>query len=371
MLERLFKKPIGMKYETYEHYRKILKAQMKELTVAGYWDIEAVKTYESIMRKMVEAWWFLSFEELELLMGKQLEEAREIGSGVYNQLFMACRLRPIEKVGIPIKQLGGYIDANGMLQLGRIKYETDSQRRVIFMRKKKGEYGFCSGMFPGSTFTVQYASQIQKSYGKRGIDNRSIHQFRMYLDLHNITYVRRKYRAKGMTDEEALEQFVQDKLKGKKLLREGARLHNKYPVGCSYTDFRKGLENKKRLTPDYHSEFIIDREGRFVSQWNMFEVDEDGRIQSSLEYYKNKYSGSPKEWRKFQEQIMDTESFNYASASGKDKMHAVLDVAPPKEYDTDIRKSIGCKWKSPSGRKEDVQYYNYASDKGDTYSARM
>lgn len=369
-MEKLYKKPIGMKHETYEYYRKMMKAQAAELAVTGYWDLHAVKAYESIIRKMAEDWWFLSFGELELLMGKQMEEARKIGSRVYSRLFLACRLKPLEKAWLPVRQLGGYIDANGMLQLGRIKYETDSRQKVIQMRSRKGDYGFCKGMYPGSPFLTQYAGQIQKAYGKRGIDNRSIHQFRMYLDLHNITYVRRKYRTKGRTDEEALEQFIQEERNGEKLLREGARLHNKYPEGSTYTAYRKGSEHKKRLTPDYHSEFIIDKEGGFVSQWNVLEADGTGRIQSSIEYYKNKYRGNMEDWVKFQEQIMDTESFNYASASGKDKMHAVLDVAPPKEYDTDIRKSIGRTWKSPSGRKGDEQYYDYASDKGDKYSVR-
>lgn len=275
-----------------------------------------------------------------------------------------------------IHKMGGYIDENNMLQL---------------------EKGFCIGdeVPPHGKIFQEIASNVEKVYGETGLcglggqKGRMIHQFRMYIDRHNIAYIRKNFKKEGMTDEEALKIYAgtQSKfggLDGVKMLREPARFHNKYPVGLSYWKYQRGRENKKRLTPDFHSEFIIDREGNFVSQWNVLEEDVDGRIISDIDYYRRKYSFLQKyaeeekeslkqrimSWEEVQRQIMDTESFNYASRN--DGVHQRLDIQPPGKFDTDLRRQIAREWKSPckyaKTLKDLKNRYCYRSDKGDTYS---
>lgn len=262
-----------------------------------------------------------------------------------------------------IHKMGGYLDENGMLQL---------------------KNGFFAGeqVPPHGIIFQNLASYMEKTYGETGLDGlsgmegRMIHQLRMYIDRHNIAYVRRKFKKEGMTDEQALAAYVWASAKcgglgGVKLLREPARLHNKYPLGSSYRKYQKGHENKKRLTPDFHSEFIIDRNGAFVSQWNVLDEDENGRVISDIEYYRKKYlAQGPKAWEAAQRQIMDTESFNYASRN--DRVHEKLDIKPPVLFDTELRKQIAKGWKSPCRHAKalgDIKNrYCYGSDKGDGYS---
>ena len=136
-----------------------------------------------------------------------------------------------------IQKMGGYIDENGMLQL---------------------KNGFCVGekIPPHGKFFRDVAVDVEKTYGETGLgepedlNGRMIHQFRMYIDRHNLAYIRKNFKKKGMTDEEALAAYVQASrecggLGGEKMLREPARFHNKYPAGSSYRKYQKGHENKK------------------------------------------------------------------------------------------------------------------------------
>lgn len=263
-----------------------------------------------------------------------------------------------------IHKMEGYLDENGMLQLKK---------------------GFCIGerIPPHGKFFRELASYMEEAFGETGFGDlgdtkgRMLHQFRMYIDRHNIAYIRKYFKRDKMTDERALEAYVEAPsecggLNGRKLLREPARLHNKYPCNSSYWRYQKGNENKKRLTPDFHSEFIIDRDGNFVSQWNVLEADAYGRIISDIDYYRQKYlTQGEKVWQKAQGQIMNTESFNYAS--GNDKIHQRLDIEPPKLFDTELRRQIAKEWKNPckhaKALKDIKNCYCYGSDKGDGYSA--
>lgn len=262
-----------------------------------------------------------------------------------------------------LRKMGGYVDENGMLQLRN---------------------GFCIGtqIPPHGRIWSDIARRVENVYGENGLggldetEGRMIHQFRMYIDRHNIAYIRRNFKKDQMTDEEALEAYVhapsrQGGLDGRRMRREPARLHNKYPAGSSYRAYQRGRENKKRLAPDFHSEFIIDRNGNFVSQWNVLKEDGLGRIISDIAYYRNQYlTQGEGAWREAQRQIMDTESFNYASAN--DQIHKRLDIQPPGLFDSDLRRQIAGEWKSPCRRakhwKELKNRYCYHSDKGDGYS---
>ena len=263
-----------------------------------------------------------------------------------------------------IDKMEGYIDKNGMFQL----------KNKFFAGEKIPPHG---------KIFRELAAYIEETYGETGMnllseaEGRKLHQLRMYIDRHNILYIRNNFKKGSMTDEDALEAYVRAPsekggLNSVKMLREPARLHNKYPSSSSYRKYQKGHENKKRLTPDFHSEFIIDRKGAFVSQWNVLEEDERGKIISDVNYYRQKYLAQGEEaWEEAQRQIMDTESFNYASKN--DKVHQRLDIEPPRLYDTELRKQIAREWKSPCKHAKALRdiknRYCYRSDKGDGYSS--
>ena len=104
----------------------------------------------------------------------------------------------------------------------------------------------------------------------------------MYIDRQNITYIR-FFKQEGDTDEQALKRYVSSTKPqgmGGRKLKSSARLHNKYPEGASYS-----LINKKRLTPNFHSEFILNEEGTFVTQWDVLVEDWRGRLISNPAYY--------------------------------------------------------------------------------------
>ncbi len=85
-----------------------------------------------------------------------------------------------------------------------------------------------------------------------------IHQLRMYIDRQNIMYIRDFFKERYVFAAKP------QGMGGRKLKKSSARLHNKYLEGASYS-----LINKKRLTPNFHSEFILNEEGTFVTQWDV------------------------------------------------------------------------------------------------------
>ena len=351
-------RPKGMSNEDYRTYKKEISAQISTLHQKDGWDSAAIKCYLASMNKKVQKG--KNSDEYFAIARNTFEETHQIGSSLYTEMLKASKLSDKEKVSLVIKQMGGVLDSNGMLQLTG--------------------YGFAADLPPHGEFWGVYAEAVQKAYGDTGFPNTEegtkLHQFRMYIDRQNLTYVRNTYKKTGMTDADALRKYVKTELE-EKLYHGSARLHNKYPDGTTYLDYMGGHENKKRLTRDFHSEFIIDKQGNFVSQWNILEAASDGTIISSYDYYKDKYTAiSEKAWELAQREILDTESFNYASSNnGKDEGHNLLDIDPPKQHDTDLRKTIGKSWTSPGKgnpvndrTQTDPTLYNTKSDKGDDYS---
>lgn len=255
------------------------------------------------------------------------KQTQLVGSEIYTAMFLASRLAPREKALLVIKQMGGFIDSFGMLQL-------------------KGPLLFDADMPPDSTFLKAYADCVYAScrlgFVFRKLDDKSIHQFRYYIDLHNISYIRKKFKRQGMTDEEALAAYAHARQSGYLMIAERSRLHNKYPDNESYAQSlaKRGL-NRKKLTPDFHSEFILDEAGSFVSQWNVLER-KNGFIISDPMYYKEKYSRKDiplsYTWEEARWQVANTESFNYGRTNNS--RHIRLDAEPVKNLDPPYRSQM-------------------------------
>lgn len=250
-----------------------------------------------------------------------------------------ARLR-VEKI---LDKFGARLDENGNLQIDRNRFEW------VIPYKKHG-------------FLQRFSSLVRIGFSRTGLGNdgigRMIHQFRIYIDENNIRFVRTHYKLPGDTDLDALKRYEQAfKIR---LMPEKARLHNKSrKKDQTYQKDIKGHENIKRLTPDFHSEFIIDEHGHFVTRWDVYERDKNGDVIFDLDYYKAKYGDR---FDDMAAKIVNTESFNYALRN--DKIHKKLDIWPSSIKDDHVRmdESIRSKllnlYTVPS-----VKEFDYSSDK--------
>lgn len=278
---------------------------LSEIKRNGYWDAAALSACGTAGR----------------------QEAKRIGSELYRKMFLASSYSARAKARLPIWQMGGIIDEYGMLQLTRLEFKTDSDSgRITGMQAKDRGYCFDEGMEPGSLFLGEYARTVAEAYGETGLDCPFVHQFRMYIDLHNISFIRTRY--PGDTDLEKL--LAYEKETGEPLdYGSSSRLHNR--------KLRKELGERKRQVNDKIksrnglSEFIVrmrtdeyGQAGQFVTQWDYLKVDQKtGRIVSDPKAY------TIREYKS----IVETESFNYCKndrvmVAGMDKLHTRLDVDP-------------------------------------------
>ena len=93
-----------------------------------------------------------------------------------------------------------------------------------------------------------------------------IHQFRMYIDKHNIEYVRNNF--DGKTDYEKLKNYAAE-FEFSLYYGEPSRHHNKIQKDSAFD----GQKYDKILTPNRLSEFIINVEtGEFVTEWDVLKT---------------------------------------------------------------------------------------------------
>lgn len=290
-----------------EYFIQRLTHQGEELEYFAGWDKRAVLAYLEAVNTKFNTFAGNGYEAGNVTKEEYLEElettyrsARQVGSDVYTYMFEASEMEPQKKVLLVLRQMGAYLDQNGMLQLG----EGDE---------------FAPDMTPHSAFLEDYASCVRETYKKserkyRTLDDCMIHQFRMYIDRHNISYIRKHF--KGATDYAKLLSYA-DYFEMKLYYGEPSRHHNKVRKGEHFEQ----QKYDKILTPNRLSEFIVDVEtGTFVTQWDVLEIKKDGTIASGPEGYLKRAG-------KEQSVIVDTESFNYAPADYVEAHHA-LDVAP-------------------------------------------
>lgn len=318
-----------------EYFLQRLTHQGEGLSYYSGWDKRAVLAYlEAVNTKFnmfagngYEAGNVTKAEYMEVLENTY-SSARQIGSDVYTYMFEESKIEPKKKAMLVLRQMGAYLDKNGMLQMG------DGDR-------------FAPDLTPHSAFFEDYAACVRKAYQKseqkyKTLDNQMIHQFRMYIDRHNIAYVRKYY--KGPTDYAKLQAYAKQ-FEMKLYYGEPSRHHNKIERGSHFG----GQKYDKILTPNRLSEFIVDVEtGAFVTQWDVLKVQKDGTIASGPDGYL-------KEEVKAQCVIVDTESFNYAPADYM-KAHEALDVLPATPpggrkktwyLENDVKSALKELWESP------------------------
>lgn len=264
-----------------------------------------------------------------------------IGSELYTEMFDQSQLSAHVKVMLVINHLGGYQDELGDLQF------------------TASEYNFCDQMSPGAPFLDSYAKAVQCAYPnglfiastdkklskialkKKYAKETKIHQFRNQLDKSNVQYVENyKVRHGLKNDETAIKMIL-----GNNWLYADPQYHNRAHLGSDImiddlTKGRRSLAKKglikkirnhgfyrKILSADYHSEFIVDEQGRLLSQWTK-QIKSKAQLESA---------------------IVNGESFNYGERPRLDQYqtHDKLDGKPPRYFDTTKRNELKQDWLSP------------------------
>lgn len=300
----------------------------------GYWDEAALAVCERELKKQ--------------------QEAKRIGSYLYRKMFAASRYSALAKAMLPIRQMGGIIDEHGMLQLTRLKYKVNPDTgRMDGMAAKDNGYCFDGELDPDSLFLEEYARTVAEAFGRKGLDNPYVHQFRMYIDFHNICYIRTRY--EGSCDMHKLKAYAKE-TKQPLDYSSSSRLHNrklKKNLGKYEEQVNDKVKSKNGL-----SEFIIRMKtneygvaGQFVTQWDYLKLDKNtGRIDSDPKSY------TIEEYKP----IVETESFNYCKndkvkVEGMRKLHTLLDVKPADSrtgYENDLKKEGKKYWAADKVYKE-------------------
>lgn len=323
------------------HFLLVLQAQTEELSDTAGWDKRAVFAYlEAVDNKFGQ--FVRGYEGEQITQEEYLEQlervyqsAHLIGSDVYTYMFESSQLKPKKKALLVIEQMGGYLDKNGMLQLS-------------------GGDEFYLGMEPHSVFLEDYAQCVRDAYKKKNktfkrLDDPMIHQFRMYIDKHNIEYVRNNF--EGKTDYEKLRNYAKE-FEFSLYYGEPSRHHNKMLKEGTFD----GQKHDKILTPNRLAEFIVDVEtGEFVTEWDVLKKDEEEAVLSRESAYKKARESERKK-------VVDTESFNYAPADYVEA-HQMLDVlpaSPSKEkkfyLENNFKKVLKKVWKSPEKKVYQEKY---------------
>lgn len=247
-----------------------------------------------------------------------------VGSAAYLNALKAAPGLPVKKIETVLSDLGARL-VDGNLQLAQAA-------------------PFDPAMKPCDGFPAYFADLVFYHFKSKDFPQddlgRMVHQLRYYFDEHNIGYVRRLYKKQGMADADALAAYQRAELGRRKMKEEPARLHNRGVADGTH---------KKLLTPDFHSEFILAKNGSFVTQWDVLERDREKRVVWSLDHYKGKLGDR---WSAAQIKMANTESFNYARKN--DAMHTKLDMDPAAWADPAVRSKV--KKNLPAKSREDYKY---------------
>lgn len=159
--------------------REQLKAEVKDLRLDG-WDRAAIKAYLAYLGRYT-----LKDAQSDQVTPQQKiksywRSVHNVGSKIYTSLFNASRLKPYAKLNLLLnRQLGGYIDQNGFLQLpANRKYHL------------KAQISPTSSFFPAMRDTVVAAYKNNSKGLKEDSLGQELHLFRSYLDRSYLNYIR-------------------------------------------------------------------------------------------------------------------------------------------------------------------------------------
>lgn len=287
----------------YSKLQTKLSDQVRQLGNEAYWDGPALAVYiKDVQKNATNDNWQTYLESLH-------QDTYLVGSPIYTRMYLASRLKPSKKAMLPIRQMGGYIDKNRMLQLNNPKFM------------------FYGKMDPNGVFLGEFANTVKaiyqrpdSTYTPMGKDDYQrdlmIHNFRYWIDYHDILYIRHYF--PGQNDFEKMVAY--QRREGMTLYwGESSRMHNKFAHDRTYG----GQINDKLLSHDKNGEFIINmKTKKFNTEWDVLKVSRThGYHVVSDPAFLNTLTHRQKR------EIVDAESFNYASPLDFGG-HYALDIAP-------------------------------------------
>lgn len=170
-----------------------------------------------------------------------------------------------------------------------------------------------------------------------------LHQFRYVISSQQAQWVREHFRKSGMTDGQALLAYFQAHPDLDCQLWESSRLHNKAFVNKDkviYPDHQPYQANIKILHR-FHTEFILDREGRFLNILDPEKSSQNGLVNGASFNYGEKPS-----------------LFNHSS-------HYYYDVKSPAQWDPQFRRLAirngGQAFKAPQNNRGSAGYHTARS----------
>ena len=334
------KKPKNMTSKQFKQCASKVMTQMSGLKKDG-WNKKAIKKYLTYAQKAMDS---VKGQKALKSIDQLNEQCYSVGSKIFTSLLKSAY--PDDPAGqrktikMMYQILGVKVDKNNFVQLTNLKLNDANA---------SGKYHFSNNVKEAIAFDKAFSKIVQGVYPKgiptdykKGSDAyrlaQETHQIRYYLDKQNIDAIRASYPDEP-TDLARIQAYQKEHggLKGEK-----ARLHNKYqgkPENYPQSVKEHGENVKFVTSPEFHSEWIVDHNGNFVSQWNSYEYDQNGLVDSDPN---RAYTTEQ------QRQLVDGNSVNYADNSGEGRYHTKIDSDPVSKYDPDVRDEISNKWVAPS-----------------------
>lgn len=238
--------------------------------------------------------------------------------------------------------------AMAMAFIGMPKELKGSQDELLSLLE-----GFSSALSPHDSFWSDFSRTIQVAFPAVDFSQKDgnqtlkaqLHQFRYLISCQQAQWVRKNFKSEGMTDAEALAAYFQSIPSLPYSFIESSRLHNKafideFSGQVLYPDGRERQVNIKILL-DFHTEFILDQEGRFLNI-----LDPEASSQNGL---------------------VNGASFNYGDRNrpGNQASHTRYDVRPPAVWDPLFRREAvangGKKFKAPQNNRGSRGYLSAKS----------
>lgn len=282
----------------------------------------------------------------------QLDDAYQVGTPLYVAMLQNSDLTAHQQLALILDQhLQTSVDSTGFLQLDSHKFRL------------------ADDLTPQSFFYPYFRQLVVDAYSTPlGLDQDSlglrVHLFRSYLDRQNINYLRHYPAAEGATDYQRLLKYCADHHLTLDY-QTGANYHNRYH---GHFDYPRNMKvqlmrdsNRQRYNNGRMIEFIIDLDGgHFVSQWNVYRITTDGRVDADPRHY------SIAELY----QVANTESFNYGLPKGVyqlptayRKTHRYLDINQP--ANSQIRRQAKKYWRYPYDYNHGGSFAEVVKDGGD------
>lgn len=276
-------------------------------------------------------------QQLVTLFTKELSEQQvlTIGLPFFNRFWQRSRL-----LMSPKERLVSFL--NLMAMPSDLTGKRDQNQALVDK--------FSDTLKPDDTFWYDFAHLVSQVFpedtlSQSGDLQRKVHQLRYIISSHQAQYIRRHFKQPGMTDSEALADYLKGKKcqsffsKGDYSVNESARLHNKMALTQgAYTYPDQQLSANIKVLIGFHTEFILDSRGHFLNETDYETVTETG--------------------------VVNGASFNYGTDG---KRHWQLDVDPVRRHDPLFRNEMTRHFRAPNRSRKwpcqqtgdyDLSYFN-------------